>query len=123
MLFTREYSCPGCGKRIKLISGSTRYINTCTSQIIQQGLLICMQPEEDMPMLRKDDNASVYFEPHKSEEYTLNEQDIERDHRDSMGKSSNTRSFARDNLSGRICQDGLLASKSSLFLREVRFSE
>ena len=75
-----------------------------------------------MPMLGEDDNASEYFGPHEKEEYTLDEQDIEGDHRDLVGEYLDTRSRARDSLSERIPQDGLLASKLSSSLKEVRFS-
>ena len=71
----------------------------------------------------KDDNSLEYFGPHKNEEKTLDEQDIEGDHRDSVGKSSDIGSRARDNLSERTHQNGLLASESSLSLKKVRFSE
>ena len=108
---------------MKLKTGLTRYMNACMSQLIQQGLPIRMQPEQDMPMPREDDNASKYFGPHKNEEYTLDEQNIEGDHRDLVDKSSNIRSRVRDNLSKRTPQDGVFASELLLSLREVRFSE
>ena len=123
MLSTKEYSCPGYGKRIKSISGLTRHINACTSQIIQQGLLIRMQPKQDMSMPGEDDNSSEYFGSHENEKYILNEQNIEGDHRDLVGKSSDTKSRAKDDLSGRTPQDGLLASQLSSSLKEVKFSE
>ncbi len=53
----------------------------------------------------------------------MEEQDIEGDHRNLVGKRSDTRSHTRDCLSGRTPQNGLLVSESSSFLREVRFSE
>ncbi len=53
----------------------------------------------------------------------MEEQEIEGDHRNSVGKSSDTGSHARDGLSGCTPQDGLLANKLSLSLKEVRFSE
>ena len=48
---------------------------------------------------------------------------MERDHRDLLGKSSETESCAKDGLSGHNPQAGLLASESSSALRQVRFSE
>ena len=60
-----------------------------------------MQLKEDMPMPEEDNNVSEYFGPHKNEEYTLDKQDIEGDHRNSVGKSSDTGIRARDSLSGR----------------------
>ena len=47
-------------------------------------------------------------------------QDIERDHWDSISKSSDTGSCAK---AGHISHDGLLRSESLFSLREVRFSE
>ena len=76
-------------------------MNAYTSQIIQHGLLIHMQPKQDMPMPKKDDNASKYFGPYKKEEYILDKQNIEEDHRDLVGESSDTKNRARDSLSGR----------------------
>ncbi len=61
--------------------------------------------------------------PHEDEKSTLAEQDIKRDHRNLVGESSDTRSHARDGLSGRTPQAGLLGSESSSSLREVRFSD
>ena len=74
----------------------TRYMNACTSQIIQQVLLLHIQPEQDM---RKDDNALNNFVPYEDKESTLEAQDLEKDHKDSVGKSSDTRSYAN---AGRI---------------------
>ena len=79
-----------------------------------------MQPKHDMPMPGEDDNTSDNFGPYKNKKSTLEVQDIERDYRDLVDKSSDTGSRAR---AGHTPQDGLLESESSLFLREVRFSE
>ena len=54
-----------------------------------------MQPEQDMPMPGEDDNASDNFGPYEDEGSTPEAQDIEGDHRDLVGKSSDTRSRAR----------------------------
>ena len=54
-----------------------------------------MQPEQDMPMPGEDDNASDNFGPYKDKGSTPEAQDIEGDHRDLVGKSSDTRSRAR----------------------------
>lgn len=50
-------------------------------------------------MLRKKNNASDNFEPYKDEGSTIEAQDIERDYKDLVGKSSDTGSNAR---TGRI---------------------
>ena len=48
---------------------------------------------------------------------------MEEDHRDLVGKSSDTGSRARDGLSGHTPLARLLANESSLSLREVKFGE
>ena len=123
MLSTRVYSCPGCEKRMKSTSRFTNHINACTSQFIQQVLLIRMQSEQNTLIPGKDDDASENFGPHKDEESILKEQKIEGDHRDLVGESLDTGSRAKDGLSRHTPQTGLLASESSSSLREVRFSE
>lgn len=35
-------------------------------------------------MLEKDDNASQYFEPHKKKKYILDEQKVEKKHKDDI---------------------------------------
>ena len=79
-----------------------------------------MQSKQDMPILREDNNASDNFSPYEDNESTPEVQNIERDYRDLVGKSSNTRSRAR---AGRIPQDGLLGNKLLSSPKEVRFSE
>ena len=79
-----------------------------------------IQPKEDMLILGEDDNALDNFGPYKNEESTPVAQNIKGDHRNLVGKSSDTGSCAR---AGRTLQDGLLGNESSSFLREVRFSE
>ena len=105
---------------MKSTGGLTRHMNSCTSQIIQQVLPTRMQPEQDMPMPGEDDNASDNFGPYEDERSTPEAQDIEGDHRDLVGESSDTGSRAR---AGHTPQDGLLGSESSSSLTEVRFSE
>ncbi len=82
-----------------------------------------MQPKQDTLILGKDDNALGNFVPYEDEKSTLEEQDIERDHRNLIGKSSDTESRARDGLSRRTPQAELLESELSSSLREVRFSD
>lgn len=74
-------------------------------------------------MPKKDDNVSKYFKSHKNEEYTLENQNIERNHRNLVRKSLNTGNHARKYLSGCISQDGLFESQLLLFLREVKFGK
>ncbi len=57
------------------------------------------------------------------EKSILEEQDIERNYRNLIGKSSDTWSHIKDSLLGHTSQDRLLVSELSLSLREVRFSE
>ena len=73
-----------------------------------------------MPMPGEDDNASDNFGPYEDEGSIPEAQDIEGDHRDLVGESSDTRSRTR---ARRTLQDGLFGSESSSSLREVRFSE
>ena len=79
-----------------------------------------MQPKQNMPMPRKNNNALDNFGPYKNEGPRPEAQDIEGDYRDLVGKSSDTRSRVR---AGRTPQNRLLGSESSSSLREVRFSE
>ncbi len=82
-----------------------------------------MQPKQDTLIPGKDDNTSENFGPHEDEESKLEEQDIEEDHRNLLGKSLDTRSHVRDGLLGHTLQDRLFISKLLLSLREVRFSK
>ncbi len=94
---TKNYPYPGCGKRMKLTHGLTKNVNTCPSQ---QDLRIYMN-EQDIPILEEDDNASGNFGPHEDEESTLEEQDIENDHKNLVGESSDTGNRANEGLLGR----------------------
>ena len=90
----------------------------CTSQEV---FPVYIQLEQDTPILGEDDNVSKNFRPHKDNK--LEEQNIEADHRNLIGESLDTGSRAKDGLSRRTPQDGLLISESSASLGEVRFSE
>ena len=79
-----------------------------------------MQLKQDMPMLREDKNASDNFCSYEDEEWIPEAQDIEKDHKDLVGESSNTRSYARI---AHTPQDGLLGSESLSSLKEVRFGK
>lgn len=74
-------------------------------------------------MLGEDNDVSENFKLHKDEKFILEEQNIERDYRDMVNKSSNTRSRAKNGLLGRTPQDRLFASELSSFLREISFNE
>ncbi len=87
-------------------------MNTCTSQQI---LSICIQPKQDTPILGEDDNVSGNLGPYKDEQFIPEEQDIEGDHRNLIGESSDTESRAKEGLSGRTPQARLLGSESSSF--------
>ena len=89
----------------------------------QKILPIRIQPKQNTPIPRKDNNASKNFGPHEDEESILKEQDIERDHTNLVAKSLNTRNRTKKGLSGRTPQDGLFVSELLSSLREVWFSE
>lgn len=55
-----------------------------------------------MPILGKDSNASDNFRPYKNDKFTLEIQDIEKDHRDLVRKITNIGSHVKDSLSGHI---------------------
>ena len=73
-----------------------------------------------MSIFGEDDNASDNFGSYKNEDSIPKTQDIKRDHRDLVGKSSDTESRARV---GHTPQNRLLGSELSSSLREVKFSE
>ena len=65
---TRNYPCPVCGKKLKSTCGLTRHMNIYTSH---QVLSIHMQPKQDTPIPREDENVSEYVGPHEDEELIL----------------------------------------------------
>ena len=74
-----------------------------------------------MPISGEDNNISENFRPHEDEKFTLERQEIERDHINLVSKSLDIKSYIRDGLSGYTPQDRFLVSKSLSFLRKVRF--
>ena len=74
-----------------------------------------------MLILGVDDNVSENFGPYEDNE--SEEQDIKGDHKNLLGESSDTGSYARDNLSECTLLNGLLANNLSISLKEARFSE
>lgn len=53
-----------------------------------------------MPIPREDNNTSNNFEPYLNKESTLDEQDIQNDHINLIGKSLDIGSYIKDNLLG-----------------------
>ena len=117
---TKNYPCPACGKKLKLTHGFTRYMNICTSHQVH---LIHMQPKQDTPIPREDENASENIRPYEYEKLKLEKQDIQKDYRNLGAESLDTGCHARDDLLRYIPQAGLLGSKSLSSLREIRFSD
>lgn len=99
---TKNYIYPQFGKRIKSISGLTRYLNACTS------LPSRIQPDWDSPMLAENNDVSNYFIYHEEEEYPLGneKQNVEEDQSALVGKCSDNENV-RDILPGHTPQDGL----------------
>ena len=71
-------------------------------------------------MFEEDENTSDNFGFYEDKKSIPKAQDIERDHKNLVGKSSDIRSCTR---AKRISQDGLLESELSSSLREIRFSK
>ena len=69
-------------------------MNICMSY---QVFIIHIQPKQDISIPGKNEN----FGPYKNENLILEELDIEKDHKNLRGKSLDTKSYARDNLSER----------------------
>ncbi len=90
---------------MKFTHGLTRHIN---AYISQQDLLIYMQPEPDNPITEEDDNVLRNFRSHKDKKSISEKQDIERDYRNLVSESSDTRSHPKDALSERTPQAGYL---------------
>ena len=108
---------------MKLTNRLIKHINPCISQFIQQVFLIFMPPKQDTPMLRENDNTLENFVPYKDKESTIENQEIEKDHRDLVGKSFDIRSCTKDCLSGHIPQARLFASELLSFLKEVKIGK
>lgn len=73
--------------------------------------------------MEKNDDGSENFGLYKDENFILKEQDIEKNCRDLIGKSSNNRSRAKDGLLGCIPQNKLYVSEWLLILKEVSFGK
>ena len=81
-----------------------------------------MQTKQNTLISGQDENTSANIGPYEDEKLTLEEQDIEEDHKNLGGKSSNIRSRIKEGLSRLIPQTGLFGSESLLSLREIWFS-
>ena len=79
----RNYPYPGYRKRLKSTHRLIKHINTCTSHQI---FSIHIQPKQNTPILGKE----AHFGPHKNEKLTLEEQDIEGNHKNLGCKSLDT---------------------------------
>ena len=71
---TRNCPCSGCKNRLKLTYVLIRSMNTCTSYPV---FPIYMQCKQNTLILREKEN----FGPYEDEKSTLEEQDVEKDHR------------------------------------------
>lgn len=74
-------------------------------------------------MPKEDNNAIENFGSQEDEKSILEEQKIEKDHKNLIGKSLNTESHAKNGLLRRTFQNKLLASELSLFFGEVKFNK
>ena len=80
---TKIYPCLAYGKKLNLAYKFERYMNMYMSYRV---FLLCIQPKQDIPILRKDEN----FWPHEDEKLILKEENIEDDDRNLQGKSLDT---------------------------------
>ena len=97
----------------------TRYINTYASHEV---FPIYMQPKQNIPILGEDENISNNDGLYENKKSILEEQDIEKNHKNLEGKSLNTRSRAKNGLSRRNPQARLFKNLLSSSLKEVRFN-
>lgn len=89
--------------------------------IYQQNFFIYMY-KQDTLLTGESDNALGNFRYHKDEKLTLEEQDIEKDYKNLVGKKSDIKSHTRDGFSEYIAQTRLLGRELSSSLIEIRFS-
>lgn len=82
-----------------------------------------MQSKQDTLMPEKNDNILENFKPYKNEKSILEEQKIEKDYKNLIGKSLDTESYIKNGLLRYISQVVLLANKLLLSSKEVRFNE
>lgn len=72
-------------------------------------------------MLKKKNDILEIFGSYKDEKFILQKQDIEKDYTNLVGKSLNTRSYAKKSLLRYIPQNRLYANELLSFLREISF--
>lgn len=85
---------------MKRINRCIKYINAYINQIIYQVFFIYIQPNQNISILRKDNNVIEIFWPYKDKKSTLKKQNIKKDHRNLMDKSLNIKNYIKDGLSG-----------------------
>ena len=74
-----------------------------------------------MLMSEKEINRSDNFVLYEDEKSINEAENIEENHKNMVGKGSNTERCIKDSLSGCISQNRMLGSELSLSLKEVRF--
>lgn len=57
-----------------------------------------MQLKQDMPISEEYENISKNFELYKDEKFILEKQNIKKEHKNSIGKSLDIKSYIRDGL-------------------------
>lgn len=90
---------------MKLTRKFIRYVNVYTSQIIQQGFLIYIQPNTDILILEKDNKTLDNFSFYEKKEFIFKEQDIKIDYGILIDKCLDTKSYIKDSQSRYILQN------------------
>lgn len=78
------------------------YLNEYISQISQYALLLHLQSEQNIPIMREENNLSHHFGSHKDEKWALKGPVIEKNYINFVGKSLNTENYTRNMLSIRL---------------------
>lgn len=73
-----------------------KHKNICTSQQIP---LICMQLKQNMLIPKKDCNISENFRSYEDKKFTLEEQNIKKDHINLISENLDTESYRNNGLS------------------------
>lgn len=109
MLNISNYLCPQCKKRMKLVSGLKKHLNSYTS------LPLHIQPKKNMLISTKDDKKEKYPQDSKK-------QGVEKDQKDLISKNF-VNEIIRNRLFGHIPQDGFFATESTFFSKQIKFNE
>lgn len=80
-------------------------MNTYTSYIILQVLLIYILSKQNILVLEENDNILDHFRPYLDEESILKEPDIKKDYRDLVSKYLDIESHIKENLLGYTSQN------------------